>query len=100
MRLQFRRLARILLVFISITASYSLSGQERYSFMTPKVDSICQNTLDLIRIKQSLILQQYAVDNDVKQIQNTISVMNRHLEEAMNERAAIDNELCPNEITI
>ena len=93
MRLQFRRLARILLVFISITASYSLSGQERYSFMTPKVDSICQNTLDLIRIKQSLILQQYAVDNDVKQIQNTISVMNRHLEEAMNERAAIDNEL-------
>ena len=61
--------------------------------MTPKVDSICQNTLDLIRIKQSLILQQYAVDNDVKQIQNTISVMNRHLEEAMIERAAIDNEL-------
>ena len=93
MRLQFRRLARILLVFISITASYSLSGQERYSFMTPKVDSICQNTLDLIRIKQSLILQQYAVDNDLKQIQNTISVMNRHLEEAMNERVAIDNEL-------
>ena len=93
MRLQFRRLARILLVLISIVLSYSLSGQERYSFMTPKVDSICQNTLDLIRIKQSLILQQYAVDNDVEQIQNTISVMNRHLEEAMNERAAIDNEL-------
>jgi hypothetical protein len=47
----------------------------------------------LIRIKQSLILQQYAVDNDVEQIQHTINVMNRHLEEAMDERVAIDNEL-------
>ena len=68
-------------------------GQERYGFMTPKVDTICQNTLELIRIKQSLILQQYAVDNDVMQIQHTIDVMNAHLEEAKNERTAIDNEL-------
>ena len=68
-------------------------GQERYGFMTPKVDTICQNTLELIRIKQSLILQQYAVDNDVTQIQHTIDVMNAHLEEARNERTAIDNEL-------
>ena len=65
-------------------------GQERYGFMTPKVDTICQNTLELIRIKQSLILQQYAVDNDVMQIQHTIDVMNAHLEEAKNERIAID----------
>ena len=68
-------------------------GQERFGFMTPKVDTICQNTLELIRIKQSLILQQYAVDNDVMQIQHTIDVMNAHLEEAKNERIAIDNEL-------
>ena len=68
-------------------------GQERYGFMTPKVDTICQNTLELIRIKQSLTLQQYAVDNDVMQIQHTIDVMNAHLEEAKNERMAIDNEL-------
>jgi hypothetical protein len=68
-------------------------GQERYGFMTPKVDTICQNTLELIRIKQSLILQQYAVDNDVMQIQHTIDVMNAHLVEAKNERIAIDNEL-------
>ena len=68
-------------------------GQERYGFMTPKVDTICQNTLELIRIKQSLILQQYAVDNDVMQIQHTIDAMNAHLEEAKNERIAIDNEL-------
>lgn len=93
MRLQFRHLFRILLVFISTGVTCSMNGQERYPFMTHKVDSICQNTLDLIRIKQSLILQQYAVDNDVEQIQNTINVMNRHLEEAKNERTAIDNEL-------
>jgi hypothetical protein len=86
-------LHRIFVIFISISFSCSLFGQERYVFITPKVDSICQYTLDLIRIRQSLILQQYAVDNDVEQIQHTINVMNRHLEEAMDERVAIDNEL-------
>ena len=93
MRLRFRHLTRILLIFISTAFSCSLRGQERYGFMTPNVDSICQSTLELIRIKQSLILQQYAVDNDVKQIQQTIDAMNVQLEEAKNERIAIDNEL-------
>ena len=93
MRSQFRLLHRIFVIFISISFSCSLFGQERYVFVTPKVDSICQYTLDLIRIRQSLVLQQYAVDNDVAQIQHTINVMNRHLEEAMDERVAIDNEL-------
>lgn len=93
MRLRIRHLFRILLIFTSTAFSCSLIGQDRYPFITPKVDSICQTTLDLIRIKQSLILQQYAVDNDVKQIQHTIDVMNGHLEEAKNERIAIDNEL-------
>ena len=93
MRLQFRLLYRIFMIFTSISFSCSLFGQERYAFATPKIDSICQYTLDLIRIKQSLVLQQYAVDNDVEQIQHTINVMNRHLEEALNERVAIDNEL-------
>ena len=93
MRLQFRLLYRTILIFISISFSCSLFGQERYVFVTPKIDSICQNTLDLIRIKQSLVLQQYAIDNDVQQIQHTINVMNRHLEEAFDERVAIDNEL-------
>ena len=93
MRLQFRLLYHIILIFISISFSCSLFGQERYVFVTPKIDSICQNTLDLIRIRQSLVLQQYAVDNDVEQIQHTINVMNRHLEEALDERVAINNEL-------
>ena len=93
MRLHIRHLFHIFLIFISAAFSYSLNGQERYVFMTLEVDSICRNTLDLIRIKQSLILQQYAVDNDVEQIQHTIEVMNSYLEEAKNERLAIDNEL-------
>ena len=93
MRIQVRLSYRIFVIFISISFSCSLFGQERYVFVTPKVDSICQYTLDLIRIKQSLILQQYAVDNDVEQIQHTINVMNQHLEDAIDERVAIDNEL-------
>ncbi len=93
MRVDFRQSIRILLIFISTEVSFSLCGQERYVFVTPKIDSICQSTLDLIRIRQSLILQQYAVDNDVEQIRYTIGVMNQQLEEAMNERMAIETEM-------
>ena len=93
MRLTFRHLFTILLVFASTAVSSSLFGQERYGFFTPKIDSICQSTIELIRIKQSLITQQYQVDQDLQQIENTINVMNRHLEEAQSERQAIDSEL-------
>ena len=93
MRLQFRQIIRILLIFISTSASFQLLGQERYAFYTPPIDSICQNTLELIRIKQSLILQQYAIDRDVEQIKHTINVMNLHLEEALNDKEIIESEL-------
>ena len=93
MRLQSRQILRILLILISTAVSSSLFGQGRYGFFTHEVDSVCQNTLELIRIKQSLIAQQYQVDQDMLQIENTINVMNRHLEEAQNERVAIDSEL-------
>ena len=81
------------MIFISTSASFQLFGQERYVFFTPPVDSICQNTLDLIRIKQSLVLQQFAVDRDIEQIHHTINVMNYHLEEALNEKEIINSEL-------
>ena len=93
MRLQSRQIFRILLILISTAVSSSLFGQERYCFYTHEVDSVCQYALELIRIKQSLITQQYQVDQDMLQIENTINVMNRHLEEAKNERVAIDSEL-------
>lgn len=76
-----------------MVSAQSVFGQMHYSFYTPIVDSICQNTLDLIHIKQSLILQQYAVDHDVEQIHHTIDVMNHHLVEAMSEKEAINSEL-------
>ena len=93
MKTQFRQIFRILLIFTSTSASFQLFGQGRYVFFTPSVDSICQNTLDLIRIKQSLILQQYAVDRDVEQITHTINVMNTQLDEALNEKEVIASEL-------
>ena len=93
MRLTFRHLFTILLIFTSTAVSSSLFGQERYGFFTPKIDSICQSTIELIRIKQSLITQQYQVDQDLQQIENTINVMNHHLEEAQSERQTIDSEL-------
>ena len=93
MRLQFRQIIRILLIFISTSASFQLFGQERYAFFTPQVESICQNTLELIRIRQSLVLQQFEVDCDIEQIHHTINVMNYHLDEALNEKEIIASEL-------
>ena len=93
MRLQLRQLFRIFLVFISTTVSFQLFGQERYVFFTPKTDSICRNSLDYMRIRQSLILQQYEVSQDIEQIEHTINVLNRHLEETRNEQLVIESEL-------
>ena len=93
MRLQFRQIIHILLILISTSVSFQLVGQERYVFFTPPIDSICRNTLDLIRIRQTLTLQQYAVNQDIGQIENTINVMNRHMEESLNERRIIESEL-------
>ena len=93
MRFTFRHSFTILLIFISTAVPSSLLGQERYGFFTPKIDSICHSTLELIRIRQSLMAQQYQVDQNMMQIENTIQVMNLHLEEAQGERFAIDSEL-------
>ena len=93
MRLQFRQIIRILLIFISTSASFQLLGQERYVFFTPPIDSICQNTLDYIRIKQSLIRQQYAINQDEQELRHTIEVLNQHLENVINEGLIIDSEL-------
>ena len=81
------------MIFISSSVSFQLLGQEWYAFFTPPIESICQNTLDLIRIRQSLVLQQFEVDRDVEQINHTIDVMNLHLEEALNEKEIIASEL-------
>ncbi len=68
-------------------------GQTRYSFVTPEIDSICRNTLDYVRIKQSLTSQQYAIDQDVNHIRHTIDVLNQHLEQTLNEQQIVESEL-------
>ena len=93
MRFQTRQIIRILLIFISTIASCAVFGQERYSFITPKIDSICRNTLDYVRIKQSLTSQQYAIGQDAEQLRRTISVLNQHLEQTLNEHEIVESEL-------
>ena len=93
MRLQLRQLFRIILIFIITTVSFQVFGQERYVFFTPRIDSICQNTLDYIRIRQSLILQQYQVNQDIEQIGRTIDMLNQNKNEYLSDLETIKNEL-------
>ncbi len=93
MRLQLRQLFRIILIFIITTVSFQVFGQERYVFFTPRIDSICQNTLDYIRIRQSLILQQYQVNQDIEQIGRTIDMLNQNKDEYLSDLETIKNEL-------
>ena len=93
MRLQLRQLFRIILISIITTVSFQVFGQERYVFFTPRIDSICQNTLDYIRIRQSLILQQYQVNQDIEQIGRTIDMLNQNKNEYLSDLETIKNEL-------
>ena len=93
MRSYLRQYFRIVLVLFAMMASFPIFGQERYAFFTPKIDSICRNSLDFIRIKNSLMLQQYEIRQDMLQLQHTIDVMNQHMESTLNESQAIEAEL-------
>ena len=61
--------------------------------MTPEIDSICNNTLDYVRIKQSLTSQQFAISQDAEQLRHTIDILNQHLEETLNEQMVVESEL-------
>ena len=93
MRLQTRQIIRILLILISTIASFSLFGQERYSFFTPEIDSICRNTLDYVRIKPSLTSQQIAIGQEAEHLRHTIDILNQHLEQTINEQQIVESEL-------
>ena len=93
MRLKTRQFIRILLVFTSTFSTFSLIGQVGYVFVTPKIDSICNHTLEYIHIKQSLIRQQYEVGQDEQQLRHTIEVLNQHLEDVLTESQTIESEL-------
>ncbi|MBR1513196.1 MAG: DUF3078 domain-containing protein [Bacteroidales bacterium] len=79
---------------ITISAiAFPKLGQAQQPYFTPEIDSICRNTLDYIRIKQSLTLQEYEIDRDAEQLQNTIEVLSRHLDNARLEKQAVNAEL-------
>ena len=83
----------ILLIFISTAATSRIYGQVSYPFVTPKVDSICRNTLEYVRVKQSLTSQRYAIDQDIDHLRKTIDILNQHLEQTLNEQEIVDAEL-------
>ena len=93
MRLQLRQYIRILLIITQSIFAFPLWGQVEWIFFTPEIDSICHNTLDYIRIKNSLTLQEYEINRDAEQLQNTINVLNRHLDETRIEKQAVEAEL-------
>ena len=85
-----------ILILLTITISaiaFPKLGQAQQHYFTPEIDSICRNTLDYIRIKQSLTLQEYEIDRDAEQLQNTIEVLSRHLDNARLEKQAVNAEL-------
>ena len=84
---------RILLIFILLNSVLPLIGQVHYPFVTPQIDSICRNTLEYIRIQQSLSCQQYEVYQEAIQLQKTIDALSRDLEATLEEGRAIGAEL-------
>ena len=93
MRLHPKQFIRILLIFISTMVAFPVIGQERYPFFTPQIDSICHHTLDYIRIKQSLVHQQYEISQDAEQLRHTIDILNQHLETTLFEQQVVESEL-------
>ena len=82
-----------MLILASIAGSNPLFGQERYPFMTPKADSICRNTLEYIRIKNSLLRQQYQIVQERQQLEQTIDVLQQHHTDILEEQKIIEGEL-------
>lgn len=93
MRPQIRQIFSILLILISTLTVCPVFGQTPTPIVTAEIDSICRNTLDYIRIKQSLTSQQYAISQDINHLQHTIEVLNQHLEQTLNEQHIVDSEL-------
>lgn len=88
-----KRFIHIILIFISTVCAWPLFGQAPYPFFTPEIESVCHNTIEYIRLKQSLTQQQYQANMDIEELQNSIAILNQYLEGARNDKAVIDNEL-------
>lgn len=80
-------------MLVSAIFTCPVFGQVNTSFITPDIDSICRNTLEYIRIKQSLTSQRFAIGQDAEQLRSTISILNQHLEQTLNDQAIVESEL-------
>lgn len=80
-------------MLVSAIFTCPVFGQVNTSFITPDIDSICCNTLEYIRIKQSLTSQRFAIGQDAEQLRSTISILNQHLEQTLNDQAIVESEL-------
>lgn len=81
------------MTIIPLLANISLFGQGRYVFVTPEIDSICRQTLEYIRIRNSLLRQQFMIEQEMTRIEHTISLLSQHQEEVLDDKKAIESEL-------
>ena len=68
-------------------------AQGSYPFFIPKIDSICRNTLEYVRIKNSLLRQQYQINQEALQIEKTIEMLNENRVQILEGQEIIESEL-------
>ena len=61
--------------------------------MTPAIDSICQTTLEYVRIKNLLVRQQERVEKEFHQLESSIHALTLEQTEILNEQQIIEIEL-------
>lgn len=83
----------ITLIITTIIMSGQSFSQNPKGLVTPKIDSIFRNTLDYLEIRNSLVRQQFDIQQKERQIGKTLSVLNRHNDEIISERQSIEGEL-------
>ena len=81
------------LIVILTVKGNPLFSQNTKHLMTPRIDSIFRNTLDYLEIKNSLVKQQFDIQQKERQIEKTLNVLNKHNAEIANERHSIESEL-------
>ena len=84
---------RSLLILVTFLGTTTMFGQGRYPFVTPSIDSICQSTLEYIRLKQLLIQQREQIGREVQQIERTMGLLRQEQSEILSEKKVVESEL-------
>lgn len=93
MKLSKRRPIRFIMILMLLVGYNTMFGQQKYRFMTPRIDSICENTLEHIRIKNSLLRQLYQIEKEKLQLEQTIDALQLHHTNILDEQEIIESEL-------